>query len=118
MLNQWWCRLYKILAEGDSETVQTVNVISVAPYASTSELICPNFITVSMSCVMEAGPEDGAYCPLMNQIVIVLSGEEDRIEPCEIEEDTGPDVIRIGVRGTSWVCIERNDIHEAEANDI
>lgn len=41
------CPVNCLITEGGSETVQTVSVPSAAPYASKSELICPNFRTVT-----------------------------------------------------------------------
>ena len=41
------CPINWLITEGGSETVQTVKVPSDAPYASRSELMCPNFTTVT-----------------------------------------------------------------------
>lgn len=43
---EWPCRCLR--TDGGSETVHTVKVPSDAPYASRSELMCPNFKTVTV----------------------------------------------------------------------
>lgn len=45
------CPVNFFMIEGGSETVQTVIVPSVAPQASISEDICPNFITVTANTI-------------------------------------------------------------------
>lgn len=41
------CPINCLMTEGGMETLHTVKLPSDAPYASRSELICPNFITVT-----------------------------------------------------------------------
>lgn len=45
-----------VIIEGGSATVHTVKVPSDAPYASRSELICPNFKTVTAIKIIRLGP--------------------------------------------------------------
>lgn len=41
------CPINCLITEGGVETLQTVKLPSDAPYASMSELVCPNLITVT-----------------------------------------------------------------------
>lgn len=41
------CPINCLITEGGIETLHTVKLPSEAPYASRSELMCPNFITVT-----------------------------------------------------------------------